>query len=52
MHKKTEYKVISFYEFINLTKIEQLKYEIHGFLKKKKKKETNILAKKRINKKI
>ncbi len=49
MHKKTEYKVISFYEFINLTKIEQLKYEIHGFLKKKKAKGTILLAKEGLN---
>ena len=49
MHKKTEYKVISFYEFINLNKIEQLKYEIHGFLKKKKAKGTILLAKEGLN---
>ena len=49
MHKKTEYKVISFYEFINLTKIEQLKYEIHDFLKKKKAKGTILLAREGLN---
>ena len=49
MHKKTEYKVISFYEFINLTKIEQLKNEIHDFLKKKKAKGTILLAREGLN---
>ena len=49
MHKKTEYKVISFYEFINLNKIEQLKYEIHDFLKKKKAKGTILLAREGLN---
>ena len=49
MHKKTEYKVISFYEFINLTKIEQLKSEIHDFLKKKKAKGTILLAREGLN---
>ena len=46
MHNKTEYKVISFYEFINLNKIEQLKSELIDFLKKKKQKEPFLLLKK------
>ena len=49
MHKKTEYKVISFYEFINLNKIEQLKFEFSDFLKKKKAKGTILIATEGIN---
>ena len=49
MHKKTEYKVISFYEFINLNKIEQLKFELKDFLIKKKAKGTILIAREGIN---
>ena len=49
MHKKTDYKVISFYEFINLRKIDQLKFELHDFLKKKKAKGTIIIAREGVN---
>ena len=48
MHKKTDYKVISFYEFINLRKIDQLKFELHDFLKKKKQKEPLLLLEKEL----
>ena len=49
MHKKTEYKVISFYEFINLNKIEQLKFELNDFLKRKKAKGTILIATEGVN---
>ena len=49
MHKKTEYKVISFYEFINLNKIEQLKFELKDFLIKKKAKGTILIATEGVN---
>ena len=49
MHKKTEYKVISFYEFINLNKIEQLKFELNDFLKRKKAKGTILIASEGVN---
>ena len=49
MHNKTEYKVISFYEFINLNKIEQLKFELNDFLKRKKAKGTILIATEGVN---
>ena len=49
MHKKTEFQVISFYEFINLNRIEQLKSELINFLKKTKAKGTILLAKEGLN---
>ena len=49
MHKKKEFKVISFYEFINLTEIEQLKSELLYFLKKRKAKGTILLAREGLN---
>ena len=49
MHKKEEFKIISFYEFINLKEIEQLKSELLYFLKKKKAKGTILLAKEGLN---
>ena len=39
MHNKTKFNIISFYEFINLTEIEQLKSELIHFLKKEMPKE-------------
>ncbi len=48
MHNK-EFKVISFYEFINLTQIEQLKFKLYDFLKKKRAKGTILLAKEGLN---
>ena len=35
MHNKTKFNIISFYEFINLTELEQLKSELIHFLKKR-----------------
>ena len=49
MHKKPEFKVISFYEFINLNKIEQLKSELLHFLEKRKAKGTILIAKEGLN---
>ena len=49
MHKKREYKIISFYEFINLTEIEQLKFELLDFLKKRAAKGTIIIAREGLN---
>ena len=49
MHNKTEYEVISFYEFINLNKIEQLKFELNDFLKRKKAKGTILIASEGVN---
>ena len=49
MHNKTDFKVISFYEFINLTKIEQLKSELLHFLKKRNAKGTILLANEGLN---
>ena len=49
MHNKTEYRVISFYEFINLNKIEQLKFELNDFLKRKKAKGTILIATEGVN---
>ena len=49
MHKKREYKVISFYEFINLTEIEQLKFKLHDFLRKRKAKGTILVAREGLN---
>ena len=44
MHKKKEFQVISFYEFINLNKIEQLKFKLKDFLTRKKAKGTILIA--------
>ena len=49
MHSKREYKIISFYEFINLTEIEQLKFKLHDFLKKRTAKGTILLANEGLN---
>ena len=49
MHKKIEIKVISFYEFISLNHIEQLKFKLYDFLKIKEAKGTILLAKEGIN---
>ena len=49
MHNKTEYKVISFYEFINLNKIEQLKFKLKDFLTRKKAKGTILIAREGLN---
>ena len=49
MHNKRDYKIISFYEFINLNKIEQLKFKLHDFLKKRSAKGTILLAKEGLN---
>jgi len=49
MHNKKDYKVISFYEFINLNKIEQLKFKLHDFLKKRSAKGTILLANEGLN---
>ena len=49
MHNKRDYNVISFYEFINLSKIEQLKFKLHDFLKKRSAKGTILLAKEGLN---
>ena len=35
MHTKEQFKIISFYEFINLNELDQLKLEILSFLKQK-----------------
>ena len=49
MHYKTKFNIISFYEFINLTEIEQLKSELIHFLKKRNSKGTILLAKEGLN---
>ena len=49
MHNKTKFNIISFYEFINLTEIEQLKSELIYFLKKRNSKGTILLAKEGLN---
>ena len=49
MHNKRDYKIISFYEFINLNKIEQLKFKLHDFLKKRSAKGTILLANEGLN---
>ena len=49
MHNKTEYKVISFYEFINLNKIEQLKFELLRFLKERNARGTILIASEGVN---
>ncbi len=49
MHINEKFKIISFYEFINLNKLDQLKLEILSFLKKKTFKGTILLANEGIN---
>ena len=49
MHKKNEFEIISFYEFINLNNLEQLKFIFFKFLKKKNFKGTIIIANEGIN---
>ena len=49
MHIKEKFKIISFYEFINLNKLDQLKLEILSFLKQKSFKGTILLANEGVN---
>ena len=49
MHTKEQFKIISFYEFINLNELDQLKLEILSFLKQRSIKGTILLANEGIN---
>ena len=49
MHTKEQFKIISFYEFINLNGLDQLKLEILSFLKQRSIKGTILLANEGVN---
>ena len=49
MHKNQPVKIYSFYEFINLTHLQQLKIKLFSFLKKEKFKGTIIIANEGVN---
>ena len=49
MHKNQPVKIYSFYEFINLTHLQQVKLKLFSFLKKERFKGTVIIAHEGIN---
>ena len=49
MHKNNKFEIISFYEFINLSNVEQLKFIFFKFLKQKNFRGTIIIANEGLN---
>ena len=49
MHKDNKFEIISFYEFINLSNVEQLKFIFFKFLKQKNFRGTIIIANEGLN---
>ena len=49
MHKSKKFEIISFYEFINLRSLEQLKFNFYEFLKQRNFRGTIIIAKEGVN---